>query len=60
MFDSEVFITVDGITVNATRILGLLMLTAGPGTEILIEAQGPEAEVALKEVTRLINHSMSY
>lgn len=60
MFDSDVSITAGGVTVNGASIMGLMALAAGPGTDILIETQGPDAEVALKEVTRLINHSMCY
>ncbi len=53
-FDAEVLVTKDGIGVNGTSIMGLMMLTAGPGSRIVIETEGPEAEEALEALTGLI------
>lgn len=50
-FDAEVTVQRDDLTVPGTSILGLMMLAAGPGTEILIRACGqaaPEAVAALQ------------
>jgi len=53
-FDSEVRVTRDGTTVDARSIMGLLMLGAGPGSSIEIEADGPDAEEALNVLTALV------
>ena len=53
-FDAEVSVTKDGQTVNGGSIMGLLMLGASPGSSILIETEGPEAEEALEALTTLV------
>ncbi len=53
-FDAEVTVTKDGQTVNGGSIMGLLMLGASPGSTILIETEGPDAEEALEALTALI------
>jgi phosphocarrier protein HPr len=44
----------DGHTVPATSIMGLMMLAAHPGTNILVEAEGPEAAAALDALAKLV------
>jgi phosphocarrier protein HPr len=53
-FDAEVTVTKEGQTVNGSSIMGLLMLGAGPGSTILIETEGPDAEEALDALTALV------
>jgi phosphocarrier protein len=53
-FDAEVTVTKDGTTVDARSIMGLMMLAAGPGAEIEIAAEGPEAEAALEALSQLV------
>ncbi len=53
-FDAEIYVTKDGQTVSGGSIMGLLMLGASPGTIILIETEGPEAEEALEALTALV------
>lgn len=53
-FDAEVTVRKDGQAVNGSSIMGLLMLSAGPGSTILIETEGPEAEEALEALTTLV------
>lgn len=53
-FDAEVLVTKDGQTVGGNSIMGILMLGAGPGTTILIETEGPDAEEALDALTALV------
>jgi phosphocarrier protein HPr len=52
-FNAEVWVTRGGETVGGTSIMGLMMLSAGPGTSILVSAIGPEAEAALAAITAL-------
>lgn len=54
-FDAEVTVTRAGTAVSGRSIMGLLMLAAGPGTEILIEAEGQDADRALAALIALVN-----
>jgi len=53
-FDAEVWVTRGGETVGGTSIMGLMMLSAGPGTTILVSAKGPEAQAALDAIAALV------
>ena len=53
-FDAEVRVTRDGQTVDARSIMGLMMLAAGPGCCIDIEAEGAEAEAAVAALQALV------
>ena len=49
-FDAEVTVAKNGTSVSGRSIMGLMMLAAGPGTELEISAtglQGPQAVAAL-------------
>lgn len=54
-FASEVFIAKGARRVNAKSILGVMMLAAGLGTTVTLEAEGSDAEQALKEILELFN-----
>jgi phosphocarrier protein HPr len=54
-FDAEVTVSKDGSTVDARSIMGLMMLAAGPGCCIEIEAEGPEAADALEALAALVS-----
>jgi phosphocarrier protein len=53
-FDAEVTVSKDGQSVDARSIMGLMMLAAGPGCSIDIEAEGPEAAAALEALSTLV------
>jgi phosphocarrier protein len=53
-FDAEVRVSKDGQTVDARSIMGLMMLAAGPGCCIEIEAEGPEAGPVVEALTALV------
>ncbi len=53
-FPCDVFISKDGIRVNAKSIMGVLMLAAGRGTTLVIEAEGEQAEEAVENLAELI------
>jgi phosphocarrier protein HPr len=53
-FAAEVTIEREGARIPATSILGLMMLAAGRGSELELEASGPEAAAALTALVALI------
>ena len=53
-FQSGVWISRNGRRVNAKSIMGVMMLAAGMGSSILIEAEGADADAALKALLDLI------
>jgi len=53
-FDAEVLVTKDGQEVSGLSIMGLMMLAATPGTEIVIESMGNQAEDALAALKDLV------
>ncbi len=54
-FKSEVFLARDGRRVNAKSIMGVMMLAAGPGSLVAVDADGPDEEAALAAVGALID-----
>jgi phosphocarrier protein HPr len=53
-FNAEVWVTRGNETVGGTSIMGLMMLSAGPGTTIIVSAAGPEAEAAILAIGELV------
>src|SRR6185437_11252799 len=53
-FNADVWVTKGHETVGGTSIMGLMMLSAGPGTSIVVSAIGPEAQTALDAITELV------
>ena len=53
-FRSEVWLTRNGRRVNAKSIMGVMMLAAGKGASVLVEAQGEDADAALAALRALI------
>ncbi len=53
-FDAEVRVSRDGSTVDARSIMGLMMLAAGVGSEVEIEADGPQAEAVIDALAGLV------
>ena len=53
-FNAEVQVSRAGQTVSGLSIMGLMMLAAGPGMDIDIEAHGPAAEAAIVAITELV------
>lgn len=53
-FDAEVKVTREGQSVGGTSIMGLMMLAAGPGTSIFIEAEGADAPQVLAALVALV------
>jgi phosphocarrier protein HPr len=53
-FEADVWVTRGSETVGGTSIMGLMMLSASPGTTILVSAKGPEAQAALDAIAALV------
>ena len=53
-YQSQIFISKDGMRVNGKSIVGILMLAAGKDSEITIEAMGDDAEDALDGLEELV------
>ena len=53
-FDAEVTVAGNGAGVSGRSIMGLMMLAAGPGSELELTATGPEARAALDALAALV------
>jgi phosphocarrier protein len=53
-FQSEIHLARNGRRVNAKSIMGVMMLAAGKGSLVRIEADGEDAEAALAAIGALI------
>jgi phosphocarrier protein HPr len=53
-YQAQVRVTRGGETVGGTSIMGLMMLAAGPGTSIRIEASGPQAAEVMAALEQLV------
>jgi phosphocarrier protein len=55
-FDSEIWVEKEGLEVNGKSIMGVMMLAAEAGSEILIRALGPDAESAVQSLATLVRN----
>jgi phosphocarrier protein HPr len=53
-FDCDIFVEKDGERVNGKSIMGLMMLAAGPGSKLMIFAEGEDAARAVVELEGLL------
>jgi phosphocarrier protein len=53
-FACEIHITRNGRRVNAKSIMGVMMLAAGQGSTVTVDADGDDAEQALDAIGELI------
>ena len=53
-FVSEILLLKDGIQVNGKSIMGVMMLAAAYGSEIILRANGPDKEAAVDALETLI------
>lgn len=54
-FDAVVKVTRGSETVGGNSIMGLMMLAAGQGTSITVEATGPQAAEVIDALAKLVN-----
>ena len=59
-FDSNIFIIKDGVEANAKSIMGVLMLAAECGSEVVIRAEGNDAKEAVKELAALVEYKFGF
>jgi phosphocarrier protein HPr len=52
-FGAEIHLNKDGLEVNAKSIMGVMMLAAEMGSQILITAHGEDEEAAIKALEAL-------
>jgi phosphocarrier protein HPr len=53
-FQSDIWLSRAGRRVNAKSIMGVMMLAAGRGSTVTIEAEGADAQAAIAALTKLI------
>ena len=53
-YKCEVWLSRNDRRVNAKSIMGVMMLAAGKGSIVVVEAEGEDAEAALAALTQLI------
>lgn len=55
-FNSEIYITRDTQRVNAKSIMGVMMLAAGLGVTVRVDATGDDADQALEQIHALFEN----
>jgi phosphotransferase system HPr (HPr) family protein len=58
-YDCQVSLTLHGVEVNARSVLGLLLLAASPGSEVLVKAEGAGSHEAIEEIRQLVQDEHS-
>ena len=53
-FSADVYVEKDGERINGKSIMGLMMLAAGPGSVLKVEASGRDAEAVLAQLGDLV------
>jgi phosphocarrier protein len=53
-FSADIHISRNGRRVNAKSIMGVMMLAAGQGSTVTVEAEGEDAEQAVEAIGQLI------
>lgn len=54
-YSCEISVSRDGQVANAKSVMGVLLLCGARGTQLTIEAEGDQAELAVEEIGMLIN-----
>ena len=55
-FDAEAEVEKDGMSVSGDSIMGLLMLAASRGSEIVVRTEGAEAEPLMRALADLVEN----
>lgn len=59
-FEAGIEIAKDGMWVNAKSILGVMTLAAERGSELVIKAEGPDAEKAVEAVRDIVQRDWGF
>ncbi|MES3022509.1 MAG: HPr family phosphocarrier protein [Pseudomonadota bacterium] len=54
-YQSEVWLTRNGRRINAKSIMGVMMLAAGKGAKVVLEAEGADEQACVDALAGLIN-----
>lgn len=55
-FEADIFLSKGDVSrINGKSIMGVMMLAAEKGAEVLVEAEGSDAEAAVDAVTELLS-----
>ena len=54
-YQSEIWMSRNSRRVNAKSIMGVMMLAAGKGAKVMLEAEGPDEQACVTALTALIN-----
>lgn len=55
-YNSDLYISKDGRQINGKSIMGVLLLTAGKGTELEMEAIGPDCNELIAALEELVKN----
>ena len=58
-FEAEILVRKQDLEVNGKSIMGMMMLAAECGSDIVIRAAGSDAEQALRELVGLVEHKFN-
>jgi phosphocarrier protein len=58
-FKAEIFYTKGELRVNGKSIMGVMMLAAEKGAELVIEVEGPDGQALLDEICKIIADGFS-
>ena len=56
-FRARIELVHDGEAVEATSVLGLMSLAAGPGCELLVRAEGEDAAEAVRRIVEFLQRT---
>ncbi|MCX6155442.1 MAG: HPr family phosphocarrier protein [Candidatus Kapabacteria bacterium] len=54
-YKSEIYLIRDGFLINAKSIIGVMTLTAERGCRLIVRAEGPDEDNAVKSIAELID-----
>ena len=54
-YNADISITKDGEKVNGKSIMGILMLAAERGSKVIVEADGEDAEQAIRDLEEFLS-----
>ena len=55
-FQSQISVTKEAKTINGKSIMGVMLLAANKGSELILEMEGPDEEAMEIALTNLINN----